>query len=364
MFDHRYRGTSVLVTGHTGFKGSWLSQWLLDLSARVTGFSLYIPSQPSNYEVLNLQNRMESVEGDIRNYRDLLQVVENTKPDIIFHLAAQPIVSASISEPLSTFETNIVGSANVLQVARMSDSVKAVVMVTSDKCYDNVEWEFGYRETDRLGGKDPYSASKGAAELVIHSMIKTYFRGESATRIATGRAGNVIGGGDWALDRIVPDSIRAWSQGLEPTIRSPNATRPWQHVLEPLSGYLWLGAQLLSQECRVHGESFNFGPNAKTIQSVKDLIKEMTRHWEGKSWKVKRSEGLTGKEAGLLKLCCDKALARLDWAPVLSFGQTVEYTSRWYKNFYDANFCMAEVTESQIHGYCDLAKEQKLRWAL
>ncbi|MDD5240754.1 MAG: CDP-glucose 4,6-dehydratase [Sulfuricella sp.] len=362
MFGGAYAGKRVLVTGHTGFKGSWLSQWLLRLGAKVAGYSLYIPSQPSNFEVLHLADRIEHCEGDIRNLEGLLQVFQDFQPEIVFHLAAQPIVRSSYDEPKLTFDTNLGGTVNVLEAIRMTPSVKAAVFITSDKCYENVEWEYGYREPDRLGGKDPYSASKACAEIAFSAYWRSFFH-SGDMRMATTRAGNVIGGGDWAKDRIVPDCIRAWADETVPMIRNPVSTRPWQHVLEPLGGYLWLGAKLYGgNEPGLAGEAFNFGPQAEVNQPVSKLVDEMVKTWHGSRWENGAGSIAGNPEAGLLKLCCDKVLHRLDWSACLSFEENVKMTAEWYFEYYAGQKDMVKFTEHQIDIYENLAAQRAMAW--
>jgi CDP-glucose 4,6-dehydratase len=363
-FGNAYKGRRVFVTGHTGFKGSWLCAWLLSLGADVTGYSLYIPSHPSHFELIGLDKKMTHLEGDVRDYERLRKAIEQCSPDIIFHLAAQALTRKSYAEPLETFTTNIVGSVNILECIRNHRSVIAAVMITSDKCYQNVEWVWGYRENDRLGGGDPYSASKACAEVASHSYMNSYFTENGTALVATGRAGNVIGGGDWAADRIVPDCVRAFSKGEDLVIRSAAATRPWQHVLEPLSGYLQLGANLLKGVRKVASESFNFGPSGFADRTVKDLIAEFSTVWGGGKWRIIESAGnKQKKEALLLRLNCDKALSMLSWCSVLNFGETVEMTAGWYRTYYKKTADMFEVTAKQIEKYAALARERKLRWA-
>ncbi|MCX6119848.1 MAG: CDP-glucose 4,6-dehydratase, partial [Proteobacteria bacterium] len=269
-----------------------------------------------------------------------------------------------IEDPWLNYTTNAIGTLNVLEEIRRNPSVVSCVIITSDKCYENVEWEHGYRENDALGGKDPYSASKACAEIIFKSHFRTYFKAIQSLRIATGRAGNVIGGGDWAKDRIVPDCAKAWGAKRTPTIRSPFATRPWQHVLEPISGYLSLATRLYQDAPNLNGESFNFGPPADVNATVETLLKEVQKIWPNSGWEVEASK-LSGKEAGLLKLSCDKALARLTWKPVLNFEETVRFTGSWYRAFYESkNSSISELTKSQISEYCQLAKVRKLPWAL
>lgn len=361
MFDGAYAGRRVLVTGHTGFKGSWLCRWLLGLGAEVAGFSLYLPSQPCNFEVLGLDRQLADMRGDIRNYAELENAIAVFQPEIVFHLAAQAIVRASYDEPKQTFDTNLGGTVNLLEVIRKTPSVRATVLITSDKCYENVEWEYGYRETDRLGGKDPYSASKACAEIAISSYARSFFS-QTGQKIASTRAGNVIGGGDWAKDRIVPDCARAWAQGRALTIRNPAATRPWQHVLEPLSGYLWLGAQLSQDRPELNCEAFNFGPGAEVNQPVSVLIAEMAKVWQGSGCNV-GADASHKPEAGQLKLCCDKALQRLGWHALLSFEETVRMTAEWYREYHAGRCDMSAFLLGQIRAYESMAVERGLPWA-
>jgi CDP-glucose 4,6-dehydratase len=362
MFGNVYKGKRVLVTGHTGFKGSWLSQWLLNLGADVAGYSLSLPSTPNNFQVLGLEPRITHYVGDIRDMDAVKAAFKEFQPDIVFHLAAQAIVRASYDDPKQTFDTNLGGTVNVLESVRVTQSARTAVFITSDKCYENVEWEYGYREDDHLGGKDPYSASKACAEIAISSYVRSFLSGE-CKRVASTRAGNVIGGGDWAKDRIIPDCIRAWASGSAPIVRSPSATRPWQHVLEPLSGYLWLGARLELGFDGLSGEAFNFGPHADVNQPVSHLIDEMRITWQAPSWEGDTS-GLGAKaEAGLLKLCCDKALHRLGWQAVLGFTETVAMTAKWFKAYYDGTEDMARLTNEQLAEYARLGLERGAPWA-
>ncbi|GER94620.1 CDP-glucose 4,6-dehydratase [Dissulfurispira thermophila] len=362
MLREVYKNRTVFVTGHTGFKGSWLTIWLLSLGAKVVGYSLYLPSDPCNFVVCNLKDRVTHIDGDIRNIKDLRNVFSKYNPDIVFHLAAQPIVRRSFDDPKLTFDTNVGGTINILECIRNTSSVKAAIIITSDKCYQNVEWVWGYRENDRLGGDDPYSASKACAEIVCNSYIKSFFSKKDLSRISTARAGNVIGGGDWAVDRIVPDCVRAFSENNVLEIRNPQATRPWQHVLEPLSGYLWLGANLLNNNSNVVGESFNFGPSDNVNRSVKELIDEFVKVWGNGKWRAIVNDIANKKEAGLLKLNCDKALFYLKWHAVLSFEETVKMTAEWYKAYYNGEKDMFDFSVRQIEEYIYLAKKKGLVW--
>lgn len=366
MLASAYTDRRVLVTGHTGFKGSWLTAWLLGLGARVAGFSIGIPSDPSHFSVLGLEKQIRDYRGDIRNREELGRVFDEYKPEIVFHLAAQALVRRSYQDPAATFEVNTLGTLNLLECLRQRPSVRAGVLITSDKCYRNVEWVWGYREEDRLGGEDPYSGSKGCAELVFYSYMHSFFKNRpDGPCLATARAGNVIGGGDWAEDRIVPDCMRSWSRGETVTIRSPRSTRPWQHVLEPLSGYLWLGSELWRKNRLAACSSYNFGPDAMVNPSVETLIRELSRHWPDARWAVDAPQaGAERPEATLLKLCCDKALAELNWKATLTFEETIRLTSQWYREYYnDPDADMAACTRRQIDAYCDLARQRGLPWS-
>ncbi len=368
MFANIYSGLNCLVTGNTGFKGSWLSAWLLSLGAKVTGFSLNVPTDPACFTELDLKSRMRTISGDVRDLEALKSAAGESRPRIIFHLAAQALVRESYRDPVGTFTTNMLGTLNILEAARHCDSVAAVVVITSDKCYRNDEWVWGYRETDYLGGSDPYSASKGCAELISHSFFQSFFQ-TGGPACATVRAGNVIGGGDWALDRIVPDCARAWSLKRPVEIRNPQATRPWQHVLEPLSGYLWLGACLLSKGAgtpyNLRGEAFNFGPPADAIHSVEEVVNGLARNWPGFSCHLAERDPAAPSECGLLKLCCDKALAFLDWKATLDFEETIRYTADWYARFYAGHVGdeMWRYTLGQIAAYANAAQNRCLPWA-
>jgi len=362
IFNNTYHSKKVLVTGNTGFKGSWLSVWLSMLGADVYGLSNGVPTTPSHFTAVGLKDKTIYYEKDIRNLQDIQKVVDEIKPDFIFHLAAQPLVRLSYNNPTLTIETNVIGTMNVLEALRQTNHPCCAVMITSDKCYDNVEWIWGYRETDALGGKDPYSASKGAAELVIKTYAHSFFNTvESNVKVASVRAGNVIGGGDWAEDRIVPDCARALSKGDTVQVRNPSATRPWQHVLEPLSGYLLLG-QKLFENSELNGEPFNFGPNADQNYTVGELINEMQQYWSGADVEVFCDPGIQNKEANLLKLCCDKALHHLSWKPTLNFQETVQFTVEWYRKYYDQDEDVFGMTCKQIEDYASLASNRQQVW--
>ncbi len=364
MFENIYRNKKILVTGHTGFKGTWMTAWLLNLGADVAGYSIGIPTNPSHFEELNLEQKIKHYLGDIRDYDCFFEVCNDFKPEFIFHLAAQPLVRESYSNPKETFEVNMLGSLNVLEVIRnMKDMVKVGVIITSDKAYDNVEWVYGYREDDKLGGEDPYSGSKGAAELVTKSYMHSFFK-SGFPNIATTRAGNVIGGGDWAKDRIVPDIVRSWSENKAVEIRSPYSTRPWQHVLEPLSGYLCLGAELYKENSNYRNMSFNFGPDSKVNKNVGELINEMELRWENSPGWINKYVNDGKPEANLLKLSCDRANILLKWYPVMDFMETLDFTMSWYLNYYEKKSSVFEYTIRQIEIYTTKAKERKIAWSL
>jgi len=357
-------GKTVLITGHTGFKGSWLSIWLTHMGANVVGVSMDIPSEPSNFDTSSVGEMVKDYRIDIRDANAVRGLIQEVQPDFVFHLAAQALVRPSYESPLDTITTNAIGSANILDGLRVVDKKVVAIMITSDKAYDNVEWVWGYRETDRLGGKDPYSASKGMAELSIRSYVESFFNSaESNVRVGITRAGNVIGGGDWAVDRIVPDCMDAWANGRMVDIRSPNATRPWQHVLEPLSGYLCLAKDLFISGDN-HGEAYNFGPSSDQNYPVSQLINEMSKYWDQIKWNDTSKDGGHLHEAGLLKLNCDKALFDLQWRSALAFEETVKMTVEWYRLYYqNKTHSMRDFTITQIEAYIEAAKLQGIAWA-
>ena len=361
IFADIYRGRRVLITGHTGFKGSWLSLWLTHLGADVAGYSIDVPSTPANFDLLDLERHMHHYVGDIRDRTRLAQVIDEFRPEIVFHLAAQALVRRSYEDPVTTFETNAMGMVNLLECVRTRPWIEVAVLITSDKAYRNVEWCWGYRETDALGGHDPYSGSKSCADLVAYSYFHSFLC-HTPTRVAIARAGNVIGGGDWAADRIVPDCIRAWSNGESVAVRSPQATRPWQHVLEPLSGYLWLGARLWQKAEGLNGEAFNFGPDAHVNQTVAELLDAMAVRWPGVRWEVPHGSEQGGREASLLKLSCDKALFHLSWRAALQFPETVAFTVDWYRAWHEGREKIYPYTIAQIEHYCQLSQARGMPW--
>ena len=362
LLTKTFKNKKVIITGHTGFKGSWLTAWLKLLGANVVGISLNNITYPSHFEEANIGKGIEDIRLDIRDKIKLASAINDHKPDFIFHLAAQAIVKESYYEPLETWETNVIGSMNVLDAIKQMKKKCSVVMITSDKCYENVEWIWGYKETDSLGGADPYSASKAATEIGISSYVRSFFKPVKNIRIASARAGNVIGGGDWAENRIVPDIIKAWSNNKIVNLRNPHSTRPWQHVMEPLSGYLNLAAQL-SVDKNLHGESFNFGPSDNKNYSVKHLVESMSKYWNKSEWKIIKTSN-EHHESGLLKLNCDKALGYIGWSSVMNFDETIKFTIDWYVDYYKKNRGFDKITESQIKKYMKLAKEKKIIWAM
>lgn len=368
-FGDLYRGKRVLLTGHTGFKGAWLAEWLLSLGAEVNGLALPPPTTPALFDQLGLASRITHRLGDIRDLAVVRQAVEAARPDFVFHLAAQPLVRLSYVQPVETYATNVLGTVHVLEAVRLAQRPCTVIAITTDKCYENREWVHSYREEDPLGGHDPYSSSKGAAELVISGYRRSFFSApDSPVRLASSRAGNVIGGGDWALDRIVPDCIRAVRRGERIAVRNKVATRPWQHVLEPLSGYLQLGAAIHQASISPQSSTlnplcsgFNFGPALASNRTVAELVQAVLRHWPGE-WDD-RSDPHAVHEAKLLNLATDKAFHFLKWQPVWGFEETIARTVGWYRH------CDADPTEApaltrrQIADYTTAAQALGVPWA-
>ena len=364
-FNNVYAGKRVLITGNTGFKGSWLSLWLNQLGAEIFGYSIDIPTTPSLFEIIQLREIIHHTQGDIRDKDKLAAYIQDIKPDFIFHLAAQAIVSTSYQDPFGTITTNVIGTAAICDAIRCIDWPCTCVLITSDKAYNNVEWIWGYRETDALGGKDIYSGSKGAAELVIHSYWDSFLKAKSNIRLGIARAGNVIGGGDWAKDRIIVDCVKAFSRQEPVEIRSPYATRPWQHVLEPLSGYLTLGWYLSDGKC-ANGEPYNFGPRAEQNKTVVEVVQDLAGHWGIEAdCAVKQVAQVPFNEATLLKLNCDKALANLHWHSTLNYDECIRFVSEWYYDYCVVhNQDMRQLTNKQIADYTHKASQQNLKWAL
>jgi len=353
-----YKDKKILVTGHTGFKGAWLCSWLLSLGAKVYGYSNDIPTSPAMYELAKLERYVESFTGNLLNLNLLSETINRINPDIIFHLAGQPIMSLAYLNPLQAFETNVMGTATILEAVRKFDNPCTFVSITSDKSYLNKEWVWGYRETDELGGKDPYSASKAGAEMVLRSYYHTYFANKNGKRIAVARAGNIIGGGDWGVNRIIPDCIRAWKSNQSVIIRSPTSIRPWQHVIEPLYGYLSLAKELHGNS-KLNGEAFNFGPNALEFKNVLFLVNKFSNSMQDKgvfaSIIVKADNEYN--EAEILKLNCEKAQALLRWKPILNMDEAIEYTASWYFEGHWNNANILDLTHKQIEDFEKKMKE-------
>tara|TARA_B100000212_G_scaffold340158_1_gene320075 strand:- start:693 stop:1808 length:1116 start_codon:yes stop_codon:yes gene_type:complete len=356
-----FKDKNVLITGNTGFKGSWLSAWLSKLEANLLGYSNKIPTNPSHFDLIKSFLNIKQVWGDITDTEHLIKTIDEFKPDFIFHLAAQPLVRESYLDPLNTFKTNSIGMLNVLEALRISEMPTVGVLITSDKSYKNIEQIWGYKETDSLGGNDPYSGSKGTAELIFNSYFESFFKNNKSKKIAVARAGNVIGGGDWSVDRIVPDAVRAWSEKKTLVIRSPNATRPWQHVLEPLGGYLLLAVNLHNSFLN-SGEAFNFGPQSDQNFTVRELLSSISKSWSFSEW-LYESKTNNFSEAGLLKLNCEKAEKLLKWKAVLNFNEITCITSSWYQNYLNNknNSKVIDFTFEQIQYYMDIYEKRKLK---
>lgn len=360
LFGGIYKGKKVLLTGHTGFKGSWLAYWLTKMGAEVYGYAL--KNDDLNHFDLLKTPLKESKIGDIRDVKVLNDYFQKVRPEIVFHLAAQALVKQSYQDPAETFSTNVMGTVNVFDACRNTKSVKAIVNVTSDKCYDNKEWIYGYRENEPMGGYDPYSASKGCAELVTSSYQKSFFNigkyGQSHhVLLASTRAGNVIGGGDWAMDRLIPDIVKSTSNQEVVKIRNPKATRPWQHVLEPLSGYLTLGWKLLDQNT-AYAEAWNFGPDIQSNVTVGEVLNSSKNYWHAIDFEFSKDPNVV-HEAHLLMLDCSKANKILKWNSVWNFDKTIEKTILWYKNYYEYGILN---TENDLTAYVNAAQKAKISW--
>lgn len=355
MFKDFYKGKRVFVTGHTGFKGSWLTLWLKSMGAEVLGYSLEPNTEPSMFEELNIYSHCRNEFANILDLHKLTEAMKDFRPEIVFHLAAQPIVRLSYSEPILTYQTNVMGSLNVLEAARKSGSVLSFVNVTTDKCYENKEVARGYKEDEPMGGYDMYSSSKGCVEIMSSSFRRSFLQGADGYAMATARAGNVIGGGDWAADRLIPDCVRFINAGKQIEIRNPIAVRPWQHVLEPLSGYLLLG-QKLFEEGKKYAEGFNFGPNEDSVLKVADVAQKVVKYYGKGEVVVHKRDDL--HEANLLMLNIEKAEKVLGWKPTYTADEAIEKSVLWYKNFYENNdMDMFEFTLQQIEEY-----ENNIKW--
>ena len=357
-----FENKSVLITGHTGFKGSWLSIWLQKLGANIIGVSVDIPTTPSLFISAGLSDLIDDYRLDLVDTDRLKAIIKKHKPDYIFHMAAQPIVLSSFENPLKTWSSNLMGTVSVLESLKDLEIACTAIFITSDKCYENVNSLWGYKETDSLGGKDPYSASKAGAEIALRSYISSFFEENDNIKISIGRAGNVIGGGDWAKFRLIPDCIRSWSLNSTVEIRNPNSTRPWQHVLEPLSGYLNLALNMKDNDL-ICGEPFNFGPLASENKSVREVVSLMAERWQTNNWEIVEDKMSSNKEHNLLQLNCEKAAKRLGWYPVWHFEDTINNTIDWYRNFYDNGAeTIIEFTSKQIDQYINAASEKGLEW--
>ena len=363
-----YPGKRVLVTGHTGFIGSWLCIWLRELGAEVAGYALDPPSEPNNFSVCRLSQHIRHHHGDVRDLASLLSIFGEFQPEIVFHLAAQALVRPSYEAPKATFDTNVGGTVNVLEAVRHTPGVRVVVNMTSDKCYENREWVWGYRENDEMGGHDPYSASKGCAELISAAYLRSFFSKSTCDGRRIGaasiRAGNAIGGGDWGLDRLIPDCVRALNAGRPVGIRNPLSIRPWQHVLELLSGCFWLGARLWEDPEGFSG-AWNFGPAAADNGSVQEVVDRFISVWGDGKWED-LSDPTALHEAATLRLCCDKAANRLGWANSLSLSQSIDLTAIWYKHYYACSGepDMYATCAEQIRYYTDQARSRNPSWTM
>ncbi len=362
MFKNTYRGKRVLVTGHTGFKGSWLTRWLLNLGAQVTGLALPPATTPSLFTLLQLDKELDHRILDIRDQGGVQDLVEEVKPDIVFHLAAQALVRSSYRDPKETWDVNVGGTINLLEALRKENQSRVCLVVTSDKCYENKEQVWGYRESDPMGGHDPYSSSKGATELAVASWRNSFFQDPDGLRLASARAGNVIGGGDWATDRIVVDFVKSIESAKPLSLRNPSATRPWQHVLEPLSGYLDLGSRLYQPDGWQLAQGWNLGPRDESVVDVETLARTLVSAWGEGEVRVDATPNHP-HEAGLLKLDCSKARTVLGWHGVWDFPETVRQTVEWYRGHHlgeDAG----RLTQRQIEAYEAAAMDARLPWAL
>ena len=365
MFKGIYKDRTVLVTGHTGFIGSWLVLWLQSLGAKVVGYSLESSTKPSLFETLGLENEITHIIGNVQDNQNLSDNIEKYKPEIVIHLAAQPLVRVSYEDPVETFRTNILGTVNILDSIRKSGSVSSCVVMTSDKCYQNLDADRFHKETDPLGGSDPYSASKGAAEIITNSFRNSFF---NKSNIATVRAGNVIGGGDWAKDRIVPDCIRALTTNKKIMVRNPSSIRPWQFVLEPISGILWLGSKLYTKPEK-YSEAWNLGPNQTSNITVEKVVQNIIRIWdkdgsEKGSWldTSKESKNQPNESISLL-LDSTKALTSLEWKTIYSFETAINETISWYKSYYNNDTSMKDLSVYQIEQYSKTADQMNITWA-
>ena len=368
LFNGIFKNKTVFVTGHTGFIGSWLVLWLQSLGAKVIGYSLESPTKPSLFETLNLENEITHIIGDIQDKQNLFDHIEKYKPEIVIHLAAQSLVRASYEDPSETFRTNVLGTVNILDSIRKLDYVKACVIMTSDKCYQNLNGNHFHKETDPLGGNDPYSASKGAAEIITNSFRNSFFNTEKNhdknTGIASVRAGNVIGGGDWARDRIIPDCITALITDKKIRVRNPSSIRPWQFVLEPISGILWLCSKLYTNP-KTYSEAWNFGPNQMNKITVEKIVQNIIKIWNKGDWiDVSKESKDQSIESSSLLLDSTNALNSLEWKTIYSFETAINETISWYKSYYDNGASMRELSINQIEQYSKKANQMNITWAI
>ena len=339
----------ILITGHTGFKGAWLTVYLLSLGGKIMGISKDVPTSPSLFHSLDLKKKITHRKADIRNLEKLKNLFLTFNPDFVFHLAAQALVKESYLNPIETFKSNIFGTLSVLESLRVLKNKCSAVLITSDKSYKNLEIKRGYKENDLLGGIDPYSSSKASAELLIQTYINSFLDSKKNISLAVARAGNVIGGGDWSSDRLIPDCVKSWSKNKKVSLRNPNSTRPWQHVLEALSGYLILAIHL-SKSKKLDGEAFNFGPSNLNNYSVLDVVKKMKNYWKNVSWKTEKKNNFH-YESNLLKLNSNKAKKKLNWKSILTIRETINLVTTWYKIFYDKKFNIYNLSVKQIKFY-------------
>ncbi len=349
-FINIFRNKKILITGHTGFKGSWLTLCLKYLGANILGISKNIPTVPSNFVVSNINKNVKSMSFDIKDFNKVKKTVKKFEPDFIFHLAAQSLVGTSYEKPLETWSSNLIGTINILESIRDTKKKITIIMITSDKAYKNIEKKSGYKETDILGGEDPYSASKSSAEFAIGSYFKSFLKNKKNIKLGVARAGNVIGGGDWSKDRLIPDCVRSWSRKKKVLIRNPSSTRPWQHVLEAVWGYVFFASKLKYNK-NLNGHAFNFGPKSKKNYSVSELLKMMRKYWSDAHYSYPKKKKKKFSESKLLKLNCTKARKLLKWQSVLNFNETANLTIEWYYNFYFKNKNMEKISQEHIKQY-------------
>ena len=360
-FENTFLDKTVLVTGHTGFIGSWLVTWLIYLGAKVIGVSLEPSTKPSLYESNDLKNYITDYKKDIRNYSEVESIIKENRPEFIFHLAAQSLVLKSYREPLETFSTNVMGTANILEAIRNSNSTSVFINFTSDKCYENKETDYAYNENDKLGGRDPYSASKASSEIITNSFRQSFFENQrNQVSVSTIRAGNVIGGGDWAKNRLIPDCIRHFNENQKMVIRNPNSIRPWQHVFEPISGILLLAYNMKENPIKFN-ESWNIGPNSSNI-TVKEVVEKVIEKWRNGSWEELHDSDSEFHEANILKLDSSKIQNKLNWKQCLTIDEAINYTIQWYKKFTEKSDNMFDFSIEQIENYLTKANLLNIQW--